>query len=440
MCGFCSLRRKGSYDANGNALTRQGSTIGWTSYNYPTVVSAGVGSTAEVVSFLYGPARQRWQQAYSGNGINETTNYIGGLLEQVVSGGVTNYRHYIYAGSEPVAVYSRTSAGTNTFSYMLSDHQGSVSDLTSSTGTSTVNESLTPFGIRRNPTTWSGAASNLDLTTAAGITRQGYTFQTQLGLWMGLNHMNGRVQDAITGRFLSADPTIPDPTNTQSYNRYSYVNNNPLSLVDPTGFDPKPCGTDGCPGGQWNWSCYGDCGTSFFNSYGTVTVPGTNIQIPWVGDPSMAVDQAYSLESSAAAFAAPANPFSQFQPSANSFWGGGASGSAALGSQLPADLEFNAPPIPIGFGIGTYGPVGVTGNFACGTFQCSYQIGPLSNGDLSGAWIRGQSLGRFWRWALGAIMEHQYQSIRHGYTRDLPLLPILCQWRAVFRGPASAFL
>jgi hypothetical protein len=53
---------------------------------------------------------------------------------------------------------------------------------------------------------------------------------------MGLNHMNGRVEDAVTGRFLSADPFIPDPTNPQSYNRYSYVNNNPLTFSDPSGF------------------------------------------------------------------------------------------------------------------------------------------------------------------------------------------------------------
>ena len=56
-----------------------------------------------------------------------------------------------------------------------------MSDFTYSSGSSVVNESFTPFGQRRNPTTWSGAASNSDLTTAAGITRQGYTFQTRSG-------------------------------------------------------------------------------------------------------------------------------------------------------------------------------------------------------------------------------------------------------------------
>jgi RHS repeat-associated protein len=67
------------------------------------------------------------------------------------------------------------------------------------------------------------------------ITRQGYTFQTVLGS-MDLIHMNGRVEDSFTGRFLSPDPHVPDPGNTQGYNRYGYVNNNPLTFVDPTGF------------------------------------------------------------------------------------------------------------------------------------------------------------------------------------------------------------
>src|ERR1700690_3001659 len=55
--------------------------------------------------------------------------------------------------------------------------------------------------------------------------------------------MNGRVEDAILGRFLSPDPHITDPTNAQNYNRYSYVLNNPLTFRDPTGFDP--CVPDG---------------------------------------------------------------------------------------------------------------------------------------------------------------------------------------------------
>lgn len=228
-----------SYDANGNMIKRASASqnIYWSSYNYPLTISASDTTGTEEVQFSYGPDRQRWLQVYSGPSGIEETYYIGGLMDLVFN-STTNYRHYIYAGSEPIAVYSRTGTSTSaiTLNYMLEDHQGGVSAIASNSGAAVINESFSDFGQRRNPTTWSGAPSTADLNTIAGISRQGYTFQTWLGQSMGLNHMNGRVQDAILGRFLSPDPHIPDPSSAQSYNRYSYVNNNPLTMVDPSGF------------------------------------------------------------------------------------------------------------------------------------------------------------------------------------------------------------
>ena len=54
--------------------------------------------------------------------------------------------------------------------------------------------------------------------------------------------MNGRVYEPSLGRFLSPDPFVQAPDNTQSFNRYSYVFNNPLSFTDPSGFvaDDRP--------------------------------------------------------------------------------------------------------------------------------------------------------------------------------------------------------
>ena len=47
--------------------------------------------------------------------------------------------------------------------------------------------------------------------------------------------MNGRLYDPLLRRFLNADENIQDPTNTQNYNKYGYVINNPLLYNDPTG-------------------------------------------------------------------------------------------------------------------------------------------------------------------------------------------------------------
>ena len=48
--------------------------------------------------------------------------------------------------------------------------------------------------------------------------------------------MNGRVYDPTIGRFLSADPILQTTQLSQALNPFSYVMNNPLALVDPTGY------------------------------------------------------------------------------------------------------------------------------------------------------------------------------------------------------------
>jgi len=52
---------------------------------------------------------------------------------------------------------------------------------------------------------------------------------------VGLINMNAREYDPVLGRFLTPDTFIQYPASTQGYNRYTYVNNNPLSFTDPSG-------------------------------------------------------------------------------------------------------------------------------------------------------------------------------------------------------------
>jgi RHS repeat-associated protein len=87
-----------------------------------------------------------------------------------------------------------------------------------------------PFGARadpRNPVRpW---------TPTATASKRGFTGHEHAED-LGLIHMRGRVYDPRTGRFLSRDPVVQFPHSTQSYNRYTYALNNPLSWVDPSGF------------------------------------------------------------------------------------------------------------------------------------------------------------------------------------------------------------
>ena len=52
---------------------------------------------------------------------------------------------------------------------------------------------------------------------------------------VGLYDYNARWYDPALGRFVQPDTIVPDPGNPQDLNRYSYVRNNPVRYIDPTG-------------------------------------------------------------------------------------------------------------------------------------------------------------------------------------------------------------
>jgi RHS repeat-associated protein len=52
---------------------------------------------------------------------------------------------------------------------------------------------------------------------------------------IGLYDYNARMYWPAAGRFVSADTVVPGPGNPQAFNRYSYVLNNPLRLIDTDG-------------------------------------------------------------------------------------------------------------------------------------------------------------------------------------------------------------
>src|SRR5690606_32072923 len=70
----------------------------------------------------------------------------------------------------------------------------------------------------------------------SAISPRGFTGHEHLDEVGGLIHMNGRAYDPRLGRFLSVDPIIQFPANSQSLNPYSYLMNNPMAGVDPTGY------------------------------------------------------------------------------------------------------------------------------------------------------------------------------------------------------------
>jgi len=216
-----------AYDANGNMVSGAGRTINWTSYNKPRLITKGT----TTVAFDYGPDRARYKQAKTVGGVTTTTLYFGKLYEQITkAGGSVEKKHYISVGGSTIAIYNQFSSGAENIRYLHTDHLGSTDVITDELGQVIERQSFDAFGARRN-VNWSDPTG---LLTSLETTR-GFTGHEQLDE-VGLVHMNGRVYDPALGRFISADPQVQFAGNLQSYNRYSYVHNNPLSFTDPSGF------------------------------------------------------------------------------------------------------------------------------------------------------------------------------------------------------------
>jgi hypothetical protein len=65
---------------------------------------------------------------------------------------------------------------------------------------------------------------------------------------MGLMDYKSRFYSPMLGRFIQPDNIIPGAGNPQSWNRFSYVWNNPINFNDPTGYagdGNNPCGVLG---------------------------------------------------------------------------------------------------------------------------------------------------------------------------------------------------
>jgi len=212
-----------SYDNNGNLTAGLGRTIAWMSFNMPSSITQTSVTPNIVDSFVYGPEHQRAKQVQS----TGKTLYYAGAMEKEVLGSMTTVKTYLPNGIG-VLIDNGSTVQTR---YVHKDHLGSVAVITKEDGSPAERMSYEPFGKRRN----------LDGTDDPGnalfgaTDNKGYTGHEMLDN-VGLIHMNGRVYDPSVAQFTAADPTVSRPGDGQSFNRYSYVTNNPLKFTDPTGY------------------------------------------------------------------------------------------------------------------------------------------------------------------------------------------------------------
>lgn len=210
------------YDQNGNMISGDGRTITYAPFNKPSVITKG----ANTSRFWYGPSRARFKRQDTTSEGTKTTHYVGGY-EKITGVGGTKER--IYIGGNAVVIKDSSGEKLN---FLIKDHLGSTIAVTDHLGAVVERMSYDAWGKRRHI----NGDLNFDLLNfSSTFTNRGYTGHEHIDS-VGLIHMNGRVYDPAIGRFLSADPFIQAPNNLQSYNRYSYVINNPLRYTDPSGY------------------------------------------------------------------------------------------------------------------------------------------------------------------------------------------------------------
>ena len=221
------------YDNNGNIVSDGDRGIMYASFNKAVLINKGSASTA----FTYGMGHKRYyrhdQRLSAGALVNTHTAYIGGLEKtyRATDGDSNDLIEYKFTVGN-VVITERSSAVNNSStdeSYLHKDHLGSPLTITDKDGVIVQQNVYDPWG----------KVHQLYQSNAIGShllpTRRGYTGHEGVE-GLDIIHMNGRIYDASIGRFLQADPNIQAAKNSQSYNRYAYVINNPLTLTDPSGF------------------------------------------------------------------------------------------------------------------------------------------------------------------------------------------------------------
>ena len=140
---------------------------------------------------------------------------------------------YIYLGGDAYtapAVLSVTD-DSEKYLYLHRDYLGSITLITDNAGNPVERRHFDAWG---NITSYWNAEGKTTIPAEGILLDRGYTGHEHL-LSVGLINMNARLYDPALHRFLQPDNFVQDPFNTQNFNRYGYVLNNPLLYIDPTG-------------------------------------------------------------------------------------------------------------------------------------------------------------------------------------------------------------
>jgi RHS repeat-associated protein len=217
--GGVSFSRNYTYDNAGNTKTRPNSTGVTQTLTYDRegeLASLVDGGTT--TSYIYDADGNRLVRS---DGTGKTLYLPDGTEVRYTNATAvkTASRYYTHAGT---LIALRTAAGLH---WIVGDHHGTAEVAINATTLAAAKRRSLPYGDTRGggSGTWPSAMD------------KGFVGGTKDPT--GLTHLGAREYDPTLGRFLSVDP-LQDLTDPQHWHGYSYANNNPTSMSDPSGLAP----------------------------------------------------------------------------------------------------------------------------------------------------------------------------------------------------------
>ena len=248
--------REGNFKEGSQSTTERKLDITYNAFKSPLQITE---TTIDKISFTYNDNNQRSTMFYGSMGDEALRplrkHYAADGTMEIKENTTTGAAEFItYIGGDgytaPVALKSN-GVSTADYLYLHRDYQGSILVVTDANANVVEKRLFDAWGDIIKVENGVG-------TTLSGLTvlDRGYTGHEHLQS-VGLINMNARLYDPMLHRFLQTDNYIQDPTNTQNYNQYGYVFNNPLLYIDPSGNasqggggDCKGCGIGVGPGDQ----------------------------------------------------------------------------------------------------------------------------------------------------------------------------------------------
>ena len=220
-----------SYDHNGNLIGSSGRTLSYDSQNRLEGIKLDTRLTSRS---YFGPSGEKVGEAYYSNcepdmdtGCDSGGILQGGLqflfsptFEEISDGTGTSVLQKLSLSSG-LGRQIEINLSDESHKVLLHDHLGSVRSVIDEQGIFDDIIKYDPLGDI--------ISGGLPLDQRLGFNGMRQDEETKV------TDFHARCQDPVIGRFTQPDSLVPDPYDPQSWNRYSFVRNDPANRIDPTG-------------------------------------------------------------------------------------------------------------------------------------------------------------------------------------------------------------